>query len=88
VVIITLPKPQVISEVYFIALLCRPRENNFSSGEKVIPRFLLLEYSVSRGYGSLNTALYEWTEESVHKNIGYGCEPTLEAFYEAVCNLL
>ncbi len=87
IALITLPKPQFKSEAYFIALVYRPCEENFSSKQKVIPRYLLLEYSVPRGYGNLNNVLKEWTEKGWH-NIGYGCEPTLEAFYKTVCNLL
>jgi len=88
IALITLPKHRCKPEVYFIALALPSSEKYFSSEQKVIPRYLLLEKSVARGYSHLDTALKEWTEEGVNKNIGYGCEPTLEAFYEAVCNLL
>ena len=86
--LITLPKPQVISEAYFIALIYCPWKLNFFLKQKVIPRFLLLEYSVPHGYGNQSTVLHEWTADGRHINLGYGCEPTLEAFYEAICNLL
>ena len=84
VVLIKLPIPKVLSEAYFAALIYRPKKNK----QKAIKRFILLEYSVPFGYGNLSSVLHKWTVEGVHKNIGYGCEPTLEDFYAAVCNLL
>lgn len=84
VVLITLPTPNVLSEAYFAALIYRPQKKK----QENIIRFILLEYSVPFGYGNLSNVLHEWTVDGVHKNIGYGSETTLEAFYTAVCNLL
>lgn len=84
VAIISLPTPEAVSEAYFAALIYRPQKKQ----QKTITRFILLERSVPLGYSNLSSVLQEWTLDGIHKNIGYGCEPTLEAFYTAVCNLL
>jgi len=84
IALITLPTPEAVSEAYFVALVYRPEKNKQSS----ITRYIFLEYSVPPGYSSLPTVLEEWTVDGKCKNIGYGCEPTVEAFHEAVCNLL
>lgn len=84
IVIITLPTPQVLPEAYFVALVYRPS----SPEQKGLTRFIILEHSVDLDDGSLPTVLCEWDGTGVHANMGYGCEPTLEDFFQAVCNLL
>ena len=84
VAIISLPTPEAVSEAYFAALIYRPQKKQ----QKAITRFILLVHSVPLGYSNLSSVLQEWTLDGIHKNIGYGCESTLDAFYTAVCNLL
>jgi hypothetical protein len=85
---ITLPKPQAISEAYFVAMIYAPIKKKIFKKQKFMSIFLLLENSVPSGYGNQSTVLHEWTADGKHINLGYGCKPTLEAFYEAICNLL
>lgn len=83
VVLITLPPPQLMNEAYFVALVYRPS----SKKEETVARFITLEHSVDLGDGSLSNVLCEWGG-SVHNNMGYGCESTLEDFFEEVCSIL
>jgi hypothetical protein len=76
IALITLPPPQQITEAYFVATVYRPP----------MKRFITLEYG-SHGDGRQRTVLCEWTAD-IHSNMGDGPEPTLEAFFEAVVNLI
>jgi hypothetical protein len=77
IALITLPPPQAMTEAYFVAPVFRPQGN----------RFITLEYSFNFIEGGLRTVLGEWTTTS-HLNMGDGPEPTLEAFFEKVVNLI
>ncbi len=77
IALITLPPPQAMTEAYFVAAVFRPQGN----------RFITLEYSFNFIEGSPITVLGEWTTTS-HLNLGDGPEPTLEAFFEKVVNLI
>ncbi len=84
VAIITLPAPEVCPEAYFVALVYRPS----SSKQKALTRFITLEDSLNLGGHSHASNLCEWESKGSHSKVDSGCEPTLEAFFEAVCNLL
>lgn len=84
VAMIILPTPQALNEAYFVALVY----GRCSAGNKALTHFITLEHSIDLGDGSPANLLCEWEGSGGHMNMGYGCEPTLEAFFEEVCNLL
>lgn len=78
--LITLPAPKFMCEAHYVALVYRP-----SSPEREgITRFIVLEQSVNRSL----PVLCEWGAAGEHNNMGSIGEPTLEAFFEEVCDLL
>lgn len=79
-VIIQFPKPERMTEAYFVAIIVNP-ENNDSNYH----RFITLEFSKNSD-GSKCTVLGEWKGGS-HFNYGDGGAPQREAFLNAICNL-
>jgi hypothetical protein len=82
VVFIRLPPPTAIAEAICVAIVGIGAEE----GERYMARYILLEAGVDSN-NNPRTVLCEWAA-GVHSNYGDGPEPELEAFVEAVKNLL
>jgi len=86
-VLITLPLPKCMTEAYLVALVHRSEKKDSSSSQEPLTRYIALEYGIELD-GSPRTVLCEWTAEGIHRNMGNGPEPTLEAFFTAVRDLV
>jgi hypothetical protein len=87
IALITLPSPRCVTEAYFVALAYRPQKKGVFSSRKAVTRYITLEYGFETS-GIPRTVLCEWKGDGTHLNMGNGPAPTLQAFFEAVCNLL
>lgn len=85
--LITLPPPKGMTEAYFVAAVYRPSRRTLFPKQETLARFITLEYGRNLD-GSPRTVLCEWTDTHLHDNMGDGPEPTLDAFFEAVCALI
>jgi hypothetical protein len=87
VILVTLPKPQVESEAYFIALIYRPDRVTPILRISDITNVVALEY-VLDPKGETNTLLVEWTRKLTREKISEGPPPLLKEFYQAICDLI
>jgi hypothetical protein len=84
ITLIELPKPEHVTEAYFVALVFRPLG---ASGES-IQRYFTLEYGMSLFESGERSVLCEWTIDNRHVNYGDGPEPASQAFFTTVCQKL
>jgi hypothetical protein len=87
VVLITLPKPQVVSEAYFVALIYRPYRVTPILRISDITTVVALEYFLDK-QGEPDTLLVEWTRKLMREEISKGPAPLLNEFYKAICDLI
>ena len=87
VVLVTLPKPQVESEAYFIALISRPDRVTPILRIADITKVVALEYVFDKK-GEADTLLVEWTRKLIREEISKGPAPLLKEFYKATCDLI
>jgi len=87
VVLVTLPKPQVESEAYFIALIYRPDRVTPILRISDVTKVVALEH-VPNPEGGTNTLLVEWTRKLTREEISKGPPPLLKEFYKAICDLI
>ena len=87
VVLVTLPKPQVESEAYFIALIYRPNRVTPILRIADITKVVALEH-VPNPEGEPGTLLVEWTRKLTREEISKGPAPLLKEFYKAICDLI
>ena len=81
IALITLPAPKFMCEAHYAALVYRPS----SPEHEGITRFIVLERTVGRSL----PVLCEWGPADKHINMGpIDGEPTLETFFEEVCDIL
>jgi len=80
VALITLPAPKFMCEAHYVALVYRPS----SPEHEGITRFIVLERTVNHSL----PVLCEWGAAGEHSNMGPIGEPTLETFFEEVCEIL
>ena len=83
-----LPAPKGATEAYFAALVHRPQKKGLFSRQGPIARFFTLERSIDLADSGPGSVLCEWTSSDIHSNMGDGPEPTLEAFFATVCNMI
>jgi hypothetical protein len=86
--VVEMPRPRAITEAFFVAavLLADP-DREMPDPKEVVLRYFTLE----KGFtfeGPPRTVLCEWTAEGTHCNYGDGPAPRLEAFLQAVEELL
>ena len=86
VVLVTLPKPQVESEAYFIALIYRPNRVTPILRISDITKVVALEYVFDKK-GEADTLLVEWTRELTREVISKGPAALLRIF-KAICDLI
>jgi hypothetical protein len=87
VVLITLPKPVVPTDAYFVALVYRPLRKTPFFGVSDTTKIIALE-TVGTAEGAQQTLLREWTKKMTSESLGAGPAPRLEAFYETIRTLL
>ncbi len=80
IAIISLPKPQGITEAYFVAPVYRPA----MADQEPLAKFFTLEYGMDFDKGSTRTVLCQWTQEKSHMNMGDGPEPVIATFLETI----
>ena len=86
VTIISLPKPAKPKEAYYLALVL-PKAKGGIFIKKDLTRIFTLEYRLGQD-GSEKTIIGEVTPRLKHFDFGPGTEPTLEAFRDAVDNII
>jgi len=79
-VVVTLPRPQGMTEAYFVALLQKPGTPD--------RRVFTLELGFSLTAETSHTVLCEWTADSTHLNRGPGPTPEVELFLQTITPLL
>jgi hypothetical protein len=85
VVILTLPKPENVGEVFYMVLAKFPKQRTiFDVFMARIPttRVLALQLEKTEADGKQITGLYELTVRARNVRIGSGCEPVLDTFYK------
>jgi hypothetical protein len=85
IIILTLPKPQIKGEVYYMVLGKFPKKLNFFDlfmSHLPTTRVLALELEGYEDDGTPKTGLYELTMRSRNIRLGPGCEPVLDTFYK------
>lgn len=85
-ILVTMPQPRAAGEAYFAALIYRPRRG-FLLVRKPMTRIIVLEHTLNAD-GQPRTVLGECISASKYRKIKPGPEPTPEAFYEAVWEML
>jgi hypothetical protein len=87
IALITLPKPQVIGEAYFVGLIFRPLRRTPFLGISDTTKVITLEYA-GNTEEDLQTILWEIDRKLARERICAGPPPQINAFFEAICNLL
>jgi len=85
IVLLTLPKPTIVGEVYYMVLGKFPKKISFFDMFLVrLPttRILALQLEGYEDDGTPKTGLYELTRSARNVRIGVGCEPVLDTFYK------
>lgn len=85
IVLLTLPKPEVIGEVYYMVLAKFPKKRTiFDAFMASLPttRVIALQLEKLDAEGNPVTGLYELTRRARSVRIGSGCEPVLDVFYK------
>jgi mono/diheme cytochrome c family protein len=77
--IVTFPPPQAMPEAYFAAMVY---------AEGTPSRYLTLERSFDLLTNQVITMLGEWHKDGDHGNLGFGPNPTVDGFLEAVVALI
>ncbi len=86
--VIEMPRPRATTETFFVAaVLLADLDQGLPDSKDVKLRYFTLEKGFVIG-GPPRTVLCEWTAEGSHVNYGDGPEPQLEAFTEAVREML
>jgi hypothetical protein len=86
--LIILPLPEETTEAYFVAVVYRPVKRRLFKKQDALVRYITLEYGWNYIPDEPRTVLCEWTAKGAHGNMGDGPEPTLNAFFEAVMELI
>lgn len=90
-VLLSLPKPQNIGEVYYMLLSNQKKRNPlFEMFMTHLPstRVLALELEGIAEDGTPKTGLYEITVRTRNVRMGKGCEPVLDTFYKTCLDQL
>jgi hypothetical protein len=87
VALITLPKPQVIGEAYYVGLIFRPLRRTPFLGISDTTKVITLEYA-GDAEGNPQTILLEIDRKLAREQICAGPPPQINAFFDAICNLL
>jgi hypothetical protein len=88
-VVIELPKPERMTEAYFVALVFQKQKRLLSSIKSILAHYFTLELGVDITDKSTYTVLCEWKIDkkgspASHMNYGDGPPPEKEAFLEAL----
>ena len=86
VVLLRLPPPKKINEVYFMALVAKPKKRSILSWRN-LARIFALSRSTEEN-GEVTTVLSEVTRTARYVRIGKGPKPTMKAFYKVVSEIL
>lgn len=90
-VLLTLPKPVMVGEVYYMALVKNPKHNTvFDMFLTRLPttRVFALEAEKIGDDGDVSTGMYELTVRARNIRIGSGCDPVLDTFHKSVLKIL
>ena len=86
IIYITLPKPKITPDPYFLALVYQPKKKLFLVN-KGGTRVIALEARVDPN-GNEHTIISEWTPRGNRAEIGPGTKPEMDAFSTAVTKLV
>ncbi len=90
-VLLSLPKPTMVGEVFYMALIKYPKKNTmFDLFLTRLPstRVFALELESSPESEIVKTGLYELTIRARNVRMSDGCEPVLDTFHKAILNKL
>ena len=87
VALITLPKPGIDGEAYYVALSYRPNRRTFFFGVSDTTKVIALEHW-SDETGRENNHLVEYNRRLQRETLETGLDPTLEVFYQSLLNQL
>lgn len=83
VALITLPKPRIEGEAYYVALTYRPSRRSFWFGLSDMTRVMGLEYWLDEA-GRERPVMVQYNRQLQRETIKNGLEPTLDGFYQSV----
>jgi hypothetical protein len=87
VVLVSLPKPKIISEAYYTALIYRPLRTALFWG--VSDATMVVTLDLAEGsQREQTTILREWSSKLEGKLISDGPEPSLANFYQSILDLI
>ncbi len=90
-VLLTLPKPTMVGEVFYMALIRNPKKNTFFDmflTRLPTTRVFALEAEKLGEDGEVVTGLYELTVRARNIRVGDGCEPVLDTFHKTILKIL
>lgn len=90
-VLLSLPDPTMVGEVFYMALVKQPKKNTiFDMFLTRLPttRVFALQLEKITDDGDRITGLYEITVRARNVRIGDGCDPVLDLFHKTVLKLL
>jgi hypothetical protein len=86
VILLSMPEPTVVGEVYYMLLSRVPKKRTFLNAFMAhIPntRVLALQHEGKNDDGTAKTGLYELTIRARNIRVGDGCEPVKDVFYKS-----